>query len=48
MSETLLALFGLKFHPFRPEVPVEALHMTPAVEAFFAAGSSAPWATADS
>jgi general secretion pathway protein A len=34
MNETLLPLFGLKFHPFRPEVPTEALHMTPAVEAF--------------
>jgi type II secretory pathway predicted ATPase ExeA len=34
MNETLLPLFGLKFHPFRPEVPIDALHMTPAVEAF--------------
>jgi len=34
MNEKLLTLFGLKFHPFRPEIPVEALHMTPAVEAF--------------
>ncbi len=34
MNETLLPLFGLKFHPFRPEIPVEALHMTPTVEAF--------------
>jgi type II secretory pathway predicted ATPase ExeA len=27
-------LYGLKFNPFRPDVPVEALHTTPAVDAF--------------
>lgn len=32
--KNLLSPFGLKFHPFRPEVPVEALHPTPAVDAF--------------
>jgi len=32
--KSLLSPFGLKFHPFRPEVPVEALHPTPAVDAF--------------
>ncbi|HTA34465.1 MAG TPA: ATP-binding protein [Solirubrobacteraceae bacterium] len=30
----LLSPYGLKFHPFRPEVPIEALHQTPAVDAF--------------
>src|SRR5271155_5362910 len=34
MNDKLLSLFGLKFHPFRPEIPAEALHMTPTVEAF--------------
>ena len=28
----LLSLYGLKFHPFRPDVPPEALFTTPAVE----------------
>ena len=32
--KNLLSPFGLKFHPFRPEVPVEALHPTPSVDAF--------------
>lgn len=26
MSQELLALYGLKFNPFTPDVPVEALH----------------------
>ncbi len=30
----LLSMFGLKFHPFRPDVPLEALHTTPAVDSF--------------
>jgi type II secretory pathway predicted ATPase ExeA len=34
MTTNLLSLFGLKFHPFRPEVPVEALHRTSGVDAF--------------
>lgn len=34
MSGTLQTLYGLKFHPFRPDVPVEALHKTPAIDAF--------------
>lgn len=34
MNDKLLSLFGLKFHPFRPEIPIEALHVTPAVDAF--------------
>ena len=34
MSNKLKALYGLKFHPFRPDVPIEALYTTPAVDAF--------------
>jgi type II secretory pathway predicted ATPase ExeA len=34
MNKTLLALYGLKFNPFSPELPTEALHITPAVEQF--------------
>ena len=30
----LLALFGLKWNPFTPDVPTEALHVTPRVESF--------------
>ncbi len=34
MSSKLQSLYGLKFNPFRPDVPMEALHTTPAVDAF--------------
>lgn len=34
MSNKLLHTYGLKFHPFRPDVPIEALYTTPAVDAF--------------
>jgi general secretion pathway protein A len=34
MNQKLQSLYGLKFHPFRPDVPVEALFITPAVDAF--------------
>jgi general secretion pathway protein A len=34
MNKTLLALYGLKFNPFSPELPTEALHLTPGVEQF--------------
>lgn len=34
MNKKYLSLFGLKFHPFRPGVPLEALLPLPAVEAF--------------
>jgi general secretion pathway protein A len=30
----LLSLYGLKFHPFRPDVPIDALFTTPAVDSF--------------
>jgi type II secretory pathway predicted ATPase ExeA len=34
MNTKLLALYGLKFHPFHPDVPIEALYATPPVAAF--------------
>jgi type II secretory pathway predicted ATPase ExeA len=34
MSTRLLSLYGLKFNPFRPDVPLEALFTPPAVAAF--------------
>ena len=30
----MLALYGLKWNPFQPDVPVEALHVTPRIESF--------------
>lgn len=34
MNTKLQALYSLKFNPFRPDVPVEALYTTPTVDAF--------------
>lgn len=34
MNPKIQALYGLKFHPFRPDVPIEALHTTPTVDVF--------------
>lgn len=34
MNRKLLALYGLKWNPFAPELPLEALHVTPAIESF--------------
>ena len=34
MNKKLLALYGLKFNPFGPDIPVEALQMTPRMESF--------------
>lgn len=34
MNQKLLSSYGLKFHPFRPDVPVEALFTVPSVDAF--------------
>ena len=34
MSRKMLALYSLKYNPFSQEVPVSALHITPAVEHF--------------
>ena len=35
MNKKLLALFGLKFNPFCPEVPVEAFEPSAPLESFF-------------
>jgi len=34
MNKKLLALYGLKWNPFSPELPTEALHVTPKAESF--------------
>ena len=34
MNKKLLALYGLKWNPFSPELPIEALHATAKVESF--------------
>jgi type II secretory pathway predicted ATPase ExeA len=34
IDDPLGPLFGLKFHPFRPDVPVEALHVSTELESF--------------
>lgn len=34
MNQKLLALYGLKFNPFSPELPVDAVYVAPAVENF--------------
>ena len=34
MNKKLLALYGLKWNPFAPDVPVEALHVSRRIEAF--------------
>ena len=34
MNKHLLALYGLKFNPFTPDVPIEALHVHPKIEQF--------------
>src|SRR6516165_10312032 len=34
MSKKLLALYGLKWNPFAPDVPVEALYATKRIESF--------------
>ena len=34
MNPTLLALYGLKWNPFSPELPTEAVYVTPRVENF--------------
>jgi len=34
VNKKLLALYGLKWNPFAPDVPVEALRLTPRIESF--------------
>ena len=34
MNQKLLALYGLKYNPFIPEIPIEALHVSPKIENF--------------
>src|SRR5215471_16943579 len=34
MNKKLLSFYGLKWSPFSPEVPTEALYVTPRVESF--------------
>lgn len=34
MNTKILALYGLKWNPFTPEVPIEALHVPPRLESF--------------
>lgn len=34
MKQRLLSLYGLKFHPFRPDVPIDALYTVPDVDVF--------------
>jgi len=34
VNKKLLALYGLKWNPFAPGVPVEALHVTPRIQSF--------------
>ena len=34
MNSRLLAFHGLKWNPFSPEIPTEALHLTPRIENF--------------
>lgn len=34
MNKKLLSLYGLKWNPFAPDVPVEALHVTQRIESF--------------
>jgi type II secretory pathway predicted ATPase ExeA len=41
MNPRMKAIFGLKFHPFRPDVPVEALHRTPRIIDFIARAADA-------
>lgn len=35
MTHKLQTLYGLKFHPFRPDIPTEAIYSTPALDAFW-------------
>lgn len=34
MRSILLTLYGLKFNPFQPDIPIEAIYVTPAMDSF--------------
>ncbi len=34
MNQKLLALYGLKWNPFSPELPIEAIYVPPGIENF--------------
>ena len=34
-DKKLLALYGLKWHPFQPDIPKEALWVQPGMDSFF-------------
>ena len=40
MNRKMLALYGLKWNPFAPDVPVEALHVSRRIESSAGAPSS--------
>ena len=37
MNHKLLALYGLKFNPFSPELPVDAIHVPAKIKGFVGA-----------
>lgn len=39
MNARMQAIFGLKFHPFRPDVPIDALYQSPRLADFLARGA---------
>jgi hypothetical protein len=41
VNKKLLAIHGLKWNPFAPDVPVEALRVTPRIESLLLAGRAA-------
>lgn len=34
MNQKLLAIYGIKFNPFSPELPIEALRLSSKVDSF--------------
>jgi general secretion pathway protein A len=34
MRSNILTLYGMKFNPFQPDTPIEAIHVTPAMDSF--------------
>ena len=41
MTKKMLALYGLKWNPFAPDVPIEALHVSRRIES--SAGAPSSW-----